>query len=62
LEPTARYEDVRIPLHEPGHELESVSGVLGIPEWWPTGSRVGVVLAQVDGEWRVTGYEATLVP
>jgi hypothetical protein len=49
LEPTARYEDVRIPLHEPGHELEAVSGVLGIPEWWPTGSRVGVVLAHGQG-------------
>ena len=45
MEPTARYEDVRIPLHEPGHELESVSGVLGIPEWWPTGNRVAVCLA-----------------
>jgi predicted alpha/beta-hydrolase family hydrolase len=23
-----------------------VTGVLGIPEWWPTGSRIGIVLAQ----------------
>src|SRR5215470_15797464 len=25
--------------------MEAVSAVLGIPRWWPTGSRVGVVLA-----------------
>ncbi len=26
-----------------------MSGVLGVPEWWPTGSRVGVVLAHASG-------------
>jgi predicted alpha/beta-hydrolase family hydrolase len=36
---------VKIPLIEPVHGLEAVSGVLGIPEWWPTGSRVSIVLA-----------------
>jgi hypothetical protein len=45
VEPTDRYEDVRIPLREPLHGLEAVSGVLGIPEWWPTGSRIGIVIA-----------------
>jgi uncharacterized protein len=45
MEPTARFEQVRIPLREPLHGLEAVSGVLGIPEWWPTGARVGVVIA-----------------
>ncbi len=45
VEPSARFEEVRIPLGEPIHGLEAVSGVLGIPEWWPTGSRIGVVLA-----------------
>ncbi len=45
VEPVARYEDVRVPLVEPVHGLDSVSGVLGVPEWWPTGSRVGIVLA-----------------
>jgi predicted alpha/beta-hydrolase family hydrolase len=45
MEPTARFEQVRIPLREPVHGLEAVSGVLGIPEWWPTGARVGVVIA-----------------
>jgi predicted alpha/beta-hydrolase family hydrolase len=45
VEPTARYEQVRIPLREPVHGLEAVPGVLGIPEWWPTGARVGVAIA-----------------
>jgi predicted alpha/beta-hydrolase family hydrolase len=46
VEPSVRFEDVKIPLPTTVHGLEAVSGVLGIPEWWPTGSRVGVVLAQ----------------
>ena len=45
MEPTARFEQVRIPLREPVHGLEAVPGVLGVPEWWPTGARVGVVIA-----------------
>lgn len=45
MEPTARFEEVEIPLREPVGDVAHVSGVLGIPEWWPTGSRVGVVLA-----------------
>jgi hypothetical protein len=45
VEPSARFENVKIPLREPVHGLETVSGVLGMPEWWPTGSRVGIVLA-----------------
>lgn len=45
VEPSARFEEVKIPLAEPLHGLETVSGVLGIPEWWPTGSRVSIVLA-----------------
>jgi predicted alpha/beta-hydrolase family hydrolase len=45
LEPSARYEEVKIPLAEPVGDLHEVTGVLGIPEWWPTGSRVAVVLA-----------------
>ena len=27
------------------HGLEHVSAVLGIPRWWPTGARVGLILA-----------------
>lgn len=49
MEPTARFEEIRIPLEEPQHELSAVSGVLGVPEWWPTGSRIGVVLAHGAG-------------
>ena len=46
VEPSVRFEEVRIPLPATVHGLDAVSGVLGIPEWWPTGSRVGIVLAQ----------------
>lgn len=49
MEPTARFEEIRIPLEEPQHELAAVTGVLGVPEWWPTGARVGVVLAHGAG-------------
>ena len=45
VEPSARFEEVKIPLTEPALGLEEVSGVLGVPRWWPTGGRVGVVLA-----------------
>lgn len=44
----AQYQDIEIPLSEPVHGLESVKAVLGIPEWWPTGSRISVVLAQAS--------------
>ena len=33
----ARFEQVRIPLREPVHGLDAVPGMLGVPEWWPTG-------------------------
>jgi predicted alpha/beta-hydrolase family hydrolase len=45
VEPSARYENLKIPLPDPVHGLEAVSAVLGIPRWWPTGSRVSVVIA-----------------
>jgi len=45
VEPAARFEDVEIPVPEDVSDVGSVKGVLGVPEWWPTGSRVGVVLA-----------------
>lgn len=45
MEPSAQYEEVSIPLPEPVHGLEQVSGVLGIPEWWPTGERVAIAFA-----------------
>lgn len=49
MEPSATYEAVEIRLPEPIHGLDHVSGVLGIPEWWPTGERVAVVLAHASG-------------
>lgn len=45
MEPTAQFEEITIPLGEPIHGRSSLSGVLGIPEWWPTGERVAVVIA-----------------
>lgn len=44
MEPLARFEEIKVPLIEPVQGLENVSAVLGIPEWWPTGSRVSIVL------------------
>lgn len=49
MEPAARFEAVKIPLPEPVHGLEAVSGVLGIPRWWPTGARVSVIIAHGSG-------------
>jgi len=45
MEPTTQFEEVQIPLTAPIHGCKSVSGVLGIPEWWPTGDRIAIVLA-----------------
>lgn len=45
MEPTAQFEELDIPLAEPVHGCATVKGVLGIPEWWPTGDRVAVVFA-----------------
>jgi predicted alpha/beta-hydrolase family hydrolase len=45
MEPSAQFEDIEIPLPEPVHGRDSVRGVLGIPEWWPTGERIAVVFA-----------------
>jgi predicted alpha/beta-hydrolase family hydrolase len=41
METNARLEPTRIPITS---EL-AVSARLGVPEWWPTGTRVGLVLA-----------------
>lgn len=49
VEPSERYEELKIPLPEPVRGIEHVSAVLGIPRWWPTGSRVGIVLAHDAG-------------
>lgn len=49
VEPAARFEEVEIPIPEEVAGVSKLSGVLGVPEWWPTGSRVGVVLAHDKG-------------
>jgi predicted alpha/beta-hydrolase family hydrolase len=49
VETSARFEELRIPLPDPVHGLRDVSAVLGTPRWWPTGARVGVVLAHDAG-------------
>lgn len=48
-EPTSRLQEVKIPLDEPADGVAAVDGMLGVPEWWPTGSRIGVVLAHGSG-------------
>jgi predicted alpha/beta-hydrolase family hydrolase len=45
VEPSARFEEFKIPLRESARGFTEVSAVLGVPQWWPTGQRVGVVLA-----------------
>ena len=45
VEPSARFEEFKIPLRESARGCSEVSAVLGVPQWWPTGQRVGVVLA-----------------
>ena len=45
MEPSAQFEQIRIPLGEPIHGRDSLSGVLGVPEWWPTGERIAVAIA-----------------
>ena len=45
MESKALLEEIMIPLPEPIHGRTELHGVLGIPEWWPTGERVAVVIA-----------------
>jgi predicted alpha/beta-hydrolase family hydrolase len=45
IEPAAKFEEIKIPLRDPIHGLTELSGVLGIPEWWPTGARVALAIA-----------------
>ena len=49
VETSARFEELRIPLPDPLHGLRDVSAILGTPRWWPTGARLGVVLAHDVG-------------
>ena len=45
---TPQFEEIKIPVPDRVHGLDTVTGILGIPEWWPTGSRVSVVLARAS--------------
>ena len=45
VEQSPRFEELKIRLPESASGVEEISAVLGIPEWWPTGSRVAVALA-----------------
>ena len=49
MEETAKFKDVQIELPEPLEGCESLSAVIGFPEWWPTGARIAVV-ALIDYE------------
>jgi predicted alpha/beta-hydrolase family hydrolase len=49
VEQSAKFSEIRVPLLEPVHGLDSVSAVRGVPEWWATGSRVAVALAHDEG-------------
>jgi predicted alpha/beta-hydrolase family hydrolase len=48
MEETARFESVKIELQEPLGGVDSLSAVIGFPEWWPTGARIAVVIAHGD--------------
>ncbi len=45
MEQSPQFEEVQIPLTEPIHGRGELHGVLGTPEWWPTGERIAVLLA-----------------
>ena len=45
VEQSAQFKEFQIPLAEAVDGPESVSAVLGIPEWWPTCQRIAMVIA-----------------
>ncbi|MBW2384046.1 MAG: hypothetical protein JRG92_10445 [Deltaproteobacteria bacterium] len=45
MQQAAKFEEITIGLPEPLGGVDSISAVVGIPEWWPTGSRVAVAIA-----------------
>jgi hypothetical protein len=47
---TAKFKEVRIELPEPLEGCDSLSAVIGFPEWWPTGARIAVVIAHGAGD------------
>lgn len=49
MEQSTQFQDIQIQLPEPVHGLTHVRGVLGVPEWWPTGERIAIVFAHGGG-------------
>jgi predicted alpha/beta-hydrolase family hydrolase len=49
MESSSQFQEIQIRLPEPIHGLDHVRGVLGLPEWWPTGERVAIVFAHGGG-------------
>ncbi|MCP4036393.1 MAG: hypothetical protein GY733_05605 [bacterium] len=45
VEQSAQFKEFQIPLADAVGGTESVSAVLGIPEWWPTCQRIAMVMA-----------------
>lgn len=45
MDSSSQFQEIQIRLPEPVHGLDHVKGVLGLPEWWPTGERIAVVFA-----------------
>jgi predicted alpha/beta-hydrolase family hydrolase len=50
VDSSARFEELKIRIPDPVHGLEAVTGVLGVPRWWPTGSRVSIVIGHGANE------------
>ena len=50
VDSSARFEELKITIPDPVHGLEAVSAILGVPRWWPTGSRVSIVLSHGANE------------
>ncbi len=45
MEQVGKFEEISITLPEPLNGVDTLSAVVGIPEWWPTGSRGAVAIA-----------------
>ena len=49
VEQTAQFKEFQIPLADTIHGPESVTAIMGIPEWWPTCQRIAIVMAHDAG-------------
>jgi len=49
MEQVASFEKAEVKLREPIHGLDAIQAVVGIPEWWPSGSRSAAVLSHDAG-------------